>query len=139
MKRSPMPARRTPMPRGSALRRLSVIRRRRLHHDPVWAKVRTAVWRRSGGLCEYSGQALDPANWECHHRQFRSRGGQHSAANAVALTPEWHRYVHSRGQLIAKARGFVVASTADPAAEPVALWDGRLVRLTAAGAYEAEG
>ena len=128
-------ARRAPLDRGSALRRVALLRRWRLPVDPVWSAVRRVVWARCGGRCEFSGERLDPATWQCHHRKFRSRGGQHSAANAVALTPTAHRGVHRRGQRIAEERGFVVGSTADPSTTPVRLFDGRLVRLTSTGGY----
>lgn len=124
-----------PLDRASARRRVTLVRHRGLHTDPVWTAVRKVVWERCGGRDEYSGEPLDPALWECHHRKFRSRGGRHSACNAVALTPRRHRSVHNAGQIEAQARGFVLASTVDPAAVPVRLWDGRLVLLAHDGAY----
>lgn len=128
-------ARRTPLDRRSALRRVALVTRWRAA-DPVWTAVRKVVWRRCGGRCESSGEPLDPATWQCHHRKFRSRGGQHSVTNAVALTPRMHRTVHNRGQATAEARGFVVASAADPATTPVRLFDGRPVLLRPDGTYE---
>ena len=140
MKRSPMPARRTPMPRGSALRRLSVIRRRKLHHDPVWSAVRAVLWTRSGGRCEACGLHLDPATWQGHHRKLRARGGHHSATNALALCPACHTgapYAVHRDVGAATFDGQIVPAHADPAVVPVRLYDGRWVLLTTDGGYTA--
>lgn len=134
MKRSGPIPRRSRLDRRSALRRVALINRWRAP-DPVWTAVRKVVWERCGGRCELTGERLDPATWQAHHRKFRSRGGQHSVTNAVALTPTAHRGVHQRGQRVAQDRGFVVASTADPGEVPVRLFDGRLVRLTTSGGY----
>lgn len=133
--RSEMPARRTPLDRAGSLRRGLFVRRRRLPIDPVWTAVRKVVWERCGHCCERCGRPLDPLHWEGHHRKFRSRGGQHSVTNAVALDAFCHAWVHHGGGRLPAVHGFAVASTDDPAAVPVRLSDGRLVRLTPAGGY----
>ena len=140
MKRSPLPRRRTPLPRGSALRRLSVIRRARLHHDPVWGAVKATVWTRSLGRCEACGLHLDPTTWQAHHRKMRSRGGRDSVANTLALCPACHvaaPYAVHRDVAAATHDGQLVRGFADPATVPVRLYDGRWVLLRPDGTYQA--
>lgn len=96
-------------------------------------KLRELVRLRANGCCELCGERL-PAHWECHHRKLRSRGGQDSAANLLALDFGCHRRVHGHPKW-SESQGFMVASTEDPATEPFAL-HGRAWRLlTTAGTY----
>ena len=139
MKRSPLPRRRTPLPRGSALRGLSVIRRARLHHDPVWGAVKATVWTRSLGRCEACGLHLDPSTWSAHHRKLRSRGGRDSVANTLALCPEDHvlaPYAVHRDVAAATHDGYIVSGSDDPATVPVRLYNGVWVLLTPHGTYQ---
>lgn len=54
------------------------------------AEARSAIHRRSQGVCERCGNA--PAvDW--HHRKNRSQGGLWSAANGLHLCRPCHRYV----------------------------------------------
>lgn len=53
---------------------------------PIPEKTRLAIWERCGGRCEYCGKkAVDP-----HHIIFRSRGGNNSEDNLIALCRECH-------------------------------------------------
>lgn len=112
--------------------------RPRIHADPVWAAVRALIWARACGRCERCGRLLDPHGWDGHHRKLRSQGGQHSAANAVALCPDCHTAapdaVHRR-RAVARLAGWIVHPSADPATVPVQLHNGRRVWLDAGGGY----
>lgn len=98
-------------------------------------KLRAEVHGRAGGRCELCGEALGPA-WQAHHRKFRSRGGQDSVCNLVALHPMCHRRVHGHS-LWATEQGFIVSSYDDPASVPVALHLERWVLLTLHGYRDA--
>lgn len=100
--------------------------------DPA---LRQLVKDRANGMCELCDARLG-VRWECHHRKLRSRGGQDSAANLVALCFLCHRRCHSHVAW-AEEHGWIVSSFADPATVPVALREKRWVRLNATGGYEA--
>jgi len=70
-----------------------------------------------------------------HHRKLRSQGGQDTPDNLLAVCRRSHDAIH-RSPVTARAFGRLVASWQDPLWEPVRLWDGRLVLLTAEGGYE---
>ncbi|WP_415171578.1 HNH endonuclease [Nocardioides sp.] len=80
--------------------------------------LRESIYARAGGNCDRCGVAMHPDAWECHHRKLRSRGGEDSHENLVALCPGCHRWVH-REPIIATAHGLIVPSWADPAERPV--------------------
>lgn len=92
--------------------------------DPA---LRRQVRDRAEGSCELCGDRLGPV-WECHHRKLRSRGGQDSVCNLVALCGTCHRRCHSHVSW-ATAQGFILGATADPARERLALRLDRWVRL----------
>lgn len=105
-----------PLPRRTPLRRY--------HHglavnwNRVDPKLRRAVYDRAGGCCDRCGRLLPPAGFEAHHRKLRSRGGQDSAANLLALCPGCHAWCHNHpGE--ATLAGFIVPSYTDPARVPV--------------------
>lgn len=100
------------------------------------ANLRQLVHRRASGRCECCADPLT-AGWECHHRKLRSRGGQDSAANLVALCRLCHRRVHGRPAW-ARETGFMVESWDDPATVLVAVGCAVWVRLTPDGSYGAE-
>lgn len=100
--------------------------------DPA---LRAEVHRRAGGRCELCAQQLGHV-WEAHHRKLRSRGGQDSVCNLVALCPTCHRRCHSHN-LWATEQGFIVSSYDDPATVPVALHLDRWVLLTLTGYRDA--
>lgn len=75
--------------------------------------VRAVLWERCGGHCELCGRALT-GGFEAHHRRLRSRGGDDSAANLVAVHPGCHRWIHANPAEATKG-GFMVPSWADPA------------------------
>lgn len=142
MKRGGRLPRRTPLTGGKPLQRTTpparVTPRRHADRHPGWDRVRQVVWQRSGGRCEKTGAALDPRAWDCHHRLLRSRGGQDTPANAVALHPDAHTAgpdaVHRR-VAAATAAGWIVRTGTDPAAVPITMHDGRTVYLDDAGHY----
>lgn len=87
--------------------------------------VRNTVLDRANGLCEGCGAAT---NLELHHRKFRSRGGQHSASNIIALCG-WgnHTGCHGKAHSANPPEGWAVHSWDHPAIEPVALHRGRVL------------
>jgi hypothetical protein len=95
-------------------------------------KVRDAVLMRANGICERCGAW---SNLELHHRQYRSRGGQHTTANLVALCG-WgnhtgcHGWAHTEG-IKATAAGYQIASGNDPADVPILLANDVWARLDA--------
>lgn len=100
--------------------------------DPA---LRAEVYARAGGRCELCGEQLGQV-WQAHHRKLRSRGGQDSVCNLVALDAHCHRRVHGHS-LWATEQGFIVASYDDPATVPVALHLERWVLLTLNGYRDA--
>lgn len=102
--------------------------------DEIDPQLRQQVRDRALGCCELCAQPLG-AIFQCHHRKLRSRGGQDSVCNLVALHGKCHNRVHGHPAW-ATEQGFMVASTDDPATIPVAL-HGRAWRLlTLAGGYQ---
>lgn len=99
--------------------------------------VRSLVWARARGYCERCGGALSD-NWALHHRKLRSRGGEDTADNLVALHHECHNLashsVHNNPAL-AKETGFMVSSWEEPSACPLTLASGDIVTLTKEGTY----
>lgn len=91
------------------------------------AKVRALVLDRAGGRCEGCGGY---AELELHHRQYRSRGGKHSAENIVALCG-WGNHTGCHGIAHSGRRGtqlgWAVASWNDPAVVPVKFHQGWVV------------
>jgi hypothetical protein len=82
------------------------------------APVLETVRARSGGACE--GCHAREAS-EMHHRRFRSRGGQHTAANLLHLCG-WGNHTGCHGIAHSQAghdKGWSVNSWADPAATPI--------------------
>ena len=97
-------------------------------------KLRRLVYERAGGCCECCGESIPLNNFECHHRRLRSRGGQDSACNLVALDHHCHRRLHNHIRF-ATEHGFIVSAYDDPAFVPLFLRLDRHVLLTANGAY----
>lgn len=112
-------------------------RRRAVAGATDWASLRGLLSQRAGGRCERCGDAL-PAFWEAHHRRRRSQGGLDELCNLAALCGSCHTgapdAVH-RQVAAARAAGWIVPSTVDPAHWPIRLWDGRTVLLNYAGGY----
>ena len=110
-----------------------VARRGSSQIDPT---LRLLVRDRAGGLCECCGDRLSPI-FQCHHRKLRSRGGQDSAANLLALCGLCHRRVHSHVAW-ATEHGFIVSANDDPATVPVAINLSVWRRLLPDGGYLTE-
>lgn len=102
--------------------------------DPA---LRETVRKRAGGRCECCGDVLF-RGWECHHRKLRSRGGQDSATNLVALCSYCHRRLHNHVKF-ATDNGFVVSAYDDPASVALLLNLSEAVYLTPDGTYRYEG
>ena len=79
--------------------------------------LREAVRARARGRCDCCGAAL-PEVWDAHHRQLRSRGGQDTLENLVALIHEHHMYFHAHPDE-ATRKGLMVHSWEDPGKVPV--------------------
>jgi hypothetical protein len=97
-------------------------------------KLRLTVYERAGGKCECCGDMLKLSAYECHHRKLRSRGGQDSVCNLVALCGMCHRRLHSRVKF-AEEHGFIVSQFADPATVPVLINLSESCYLTPNGKY----
>ena len=98
--------------------------------DPA---LRRLVRARAGGQCECCGDALS-LTFQAHHRKLRSRGGQDSAANLLALCGLCHRRIHNRVAW-ATEHGFIVSAYDDPATAPVAVRCESWRLLTPDGTY----
>ncbi|GAA4175942.1 HNH endonuclease [Gryllotalpicola koreensis] len=87
-------------------------------------KVRDIVLDRAQGRCEGCGAC---AELELHHRKFRSRGGEHTASNLVALCG-WGNHTGCHGNAHASTtaarRGWAVNSWNDPTVIPFQSWSG---------------
>lgn len=105
MKRSPMPARRTPMPRGGPLphRRETARRqaiepattRRATVSNVVPSSIRAALWQRCGGRCEAMLPGCFGLAEHPHHRRLKSHGVDHSAGNLLAVCHRCHDVIHA--------------------------------------------
>jgi hypothetical protein len=103
--------RRTPLRSGTK-------RMKPLKRAPMSKSLRQEVYDRSQGLCDRHGLALSEDAWHAHHRKLRTRGGQDSMENLVALCPPCHDLVHAN-PLYAEETGFMVHSWQDPAVVPI--------------------
>ena len=106
-----------------------------VHGSTIDPKLRALVRDRAGGMCECCGDRLS-AIFQCHHRKLRSRGGQDSACNLVALCGLCHRRLHSHVRF-ATEHGFIVSAYDDPASVPLLLHLDRSVFLAIDGTYKA--
>lgn len=96
-------------------------------------KVRETVLARAGGRCEGCGKS---APLELHHRRFRSRGGEHTVENIVALCG-WgnHTGCHGKAHSTEPPQGWAVSRWGtDPLHIPFLSYHG-LVFLTRDGRY----
>jgi hypothetical protein len=100
------------------------------------------VLARDGDSCARCGHGLSGVrgeNWSIHHRKLRSQGGNNSPANLVALcghgTVGCHGFAHRAPKRARMEGGWILRSTDDPAAYPVAHKLHGLVFLTAAGGW----
>lgn len=105
MKRSPI-KRKTPLRNG-----LPKTGRSKLG-KPIPLAVRRAVKERSGGCCEACLLPMSVSH--LHHRLLRSRGGEHTTFNLIAVHPLCHAWIHEY-PAVATAMGLMVAGGDDPA------------------------
>lgn len=81
--------------------------------------LRHEIYLRAGGRCDCCAEPLPGDEWEAHHRQLRSRGGQDSHENLIALCSTCHHTrIHGHPEW-ATRHGFMVASWGNPATVPV--------------------
>lgn len=151
---------RKPMDRGAGLERGTGLTQggtlarsapaQRPRKPRVAPEVRDAVLVRSGGRCEVAatadcvarGRSLEsPVGMSQHHRRPGRMGGSkaagtNEAANLLAIcgsgTTGCHGAIESN-RTEALAFGWLLHAGQDPAVQPVRLWDGRRVLLTATG------
>ena len=100
-------------------------------------QLREQVLARCKGYCEKCGNGLYES-FALHHRKLKSRGGQDTVENLIALHHECHNLGTNSVHLnVAEAEknGWIVASYADPAEIPVTLADGLSVMLSKEGTY----
>lgn len=152
MRRTPMPARRTPLRNTKALARKTPLRAvsagtqarsraRRTNPPPaVSPTVRALLLERAGGRCEVCGAPTLVTGVNVHHRQPRGAGGSKTPSvneppNLLHLCPPCHGLVESQ-RALAYTHGWLVKRPTDPACVPVLLWDGRTVFLTPDGTYQ---
>lgn len=100
--------------------------------------VRALVWARARGYCEKCGSQLGDS-WALHHRKLKSRGGEDTVENFLALHHECHNLgtdsVHNNPSM-ASDTGHMVHSWENPAECPVTLPNGDVVILTSLGTYK---
>ena len=155
MKRSPMPARRTPLKPGNPAERgtdpARVPQRRRTPRDTgPSAAVRSLVHAREGSACAACGISITGRPHSVQHRVARGMGGTpdpeaNSLSNLVLLcgsatTPGSCHEACERREPAMRARGFWLYSWENPAEVPIMLasphGSGMTVRLTPDGNYE---
>lgn len=100
---------------GKPIRQQSAKQRARRQ---TWPDLRDAVLARAGGCCDFCAYAIDPDDWECHHRRLKSQGGLDEMANLVALHDACHARLHV-DRPMAHETGFIVHHPDDPAHTPV--------------------
>lgn len=111
---------------------------------PDWQRVRGQLIARSGGLCEVSGQPLDPDTFDVHHRRNKGMGGTsrpdvHDLDNLLALLPFVHNLspdsVHGNPAW-SRPRGYLLRKdTEHPGMVPVLIHGRRWVLLGKDGRY----
>lgn len=132
------------MKQGKPLQRKTPLRRRPWYYRPkprakrthaasgalkspsvvIDPELRQQVRERACGKCDWCNLVLGDV-FDAHHRKLRSRGGQDSLANLVALHHQCHMYIHEHvGE--ATARGFMVHSWENPSDIPVLAGDGNI-------------
>lgn len=99
-----------------------------------WRKLRGRVYKRSRGACERCFVGIPEDGFECHHRKLRSRGGEDTVINCVALCDRCHGHIHAHPAQSTE-EGWMVPSHANPAQVPV--WRfGAWERLTEEGCWQ---
>lgn len=124
LRRSPMPARRTPLVGSTPLQRASRLARKPMQRTRARTtreerEARRLVEARSHGLCEVCAR-VPATNW--HHRLNASQGGAWDASNGLHVCGSGTTGCHGHiglNRAVAYERGWSVRSTADPAATPV--------------------
>lgn len=128
MKRTPLqrkkPWKYTPKPRERKPRGHVASERRKARSGVIASELRTQVRVRACGTCDWCDLVLGDV-FDAHHRKLRSRGGQDTLENLVALHHQCHMYAHEHvGE--ATSRGFMVHSWEDPADVPILAGDGNI-------------
>jgi 5-methylcytosine-specific restriction endonuclease McrA len=117
MKRSPMPARKTPLKRTPmksthrpSMPTLDGPRPKPKRHknvEPAFLAARARSLGISGGCCTMCGKQASHG----HHRKRRSQGGPNTAENILPLCFVCHGKVHSSGSTLAFRMGVLLRST----------------------------
>lgn len=102
MKRSPMPARKTPLKRTPMKRAhrssMPVLDgpkpRKNRRGEAEFRRARLASFLRTDGRCIVCGKPAQHG----HHRKRRSQGGPHDVENVIPLCSAHHSWVHSEPQ-----------------------------------------
>lgn len=123
--------RRTPLKQGKPLQRRAPVRsgaplarqapkKKPLKRAVMPKDVREAVIARAAGRCEHCGRPL-VGKVDIHHRKLRTRGGDDSLGNLMAVTP-WchHEQIHKYPKAAAE-HGHQVHAWEDPNEIPVRL------------------
>lgn len=66
---------------------------------PELVEARSAVRRRSRGICEVGSEVCTGEAQHFHHRKMRSAGGSHSEGNGLAVCHACHDYIHANPDL----------------------------------------
>lgn len=102
-----------------------------------WRELREKILTRCQGYCEKCGFGLTE-DFALHHRKLRSRGGQDTIENLVALHHKCHNLgtdsVHMNIK-VATLSGHIVPRHADPQDYPLHLPNGEIVTLSTEGTY----
>lgn len=145
-------ARRAPLDRRSALRRVALVHgcalarkavtpRRKTTRGEFPPRVRLLLWCRWDGLCCVCWRPLPRRGWTAQHRRSRGMGGSYdrlttSPANGLAVHElPCHRRIEDN-PAEALAHGWRVPQGTDPATAPLSLPDGSTVLLRPDGTYE---
>ena len=80
--------------------------------------VRPVIYERAGGVCEVCRVGIWFTTFEAHHRKLRTRGGDDSPENLLALCSRCHKWVHDN-PAEATALGYMVSSWDDPKDIPI--------------------
>lgn len=96
---------------------------------------RDGIAERQHGFCWWCGKTL-PGTYAIHHRKLRSQGGSDDPVNLVAVCHGCHNLGTHAIHLnpgIAAQRGFICRNGHDPAATPMTIHGGNVVRVNEDG------
>jgi len=125
LRRTPLPQRTAPMPRGRPLAARAAARKAPRYTGPDTA-TRLLVLERDGYRCVCCGTPVLGRAYSLQHRKRRSQCGDNSPANLLTVlgdgTRGHHARIDSRAWPEDEARGYTVRSWQDPALVPVMIF-----------------